>query len=971
MKAEIICVGTELLLGDIVNTNARYLSRQLAKLGIDMYYQSVVGDNGARLLEALKQALSRSELILFIGGLGPTKDDLTKETICSALGLEMEIHQPSLDKIKEYYAHLCAQMTENNVKQALVPKGAEIFENHHGSAPGCAIHKGNQYIVMLPGPPSEFEPMVEEWVVPYLQSITGCTIWSTTLREFGIGESLLETKIDDLLQGQNPTAAVYAKEGEVEVRITAKAASEAEAKSLCAGVVEEMKTRLGDAVYGQDVESMQEAVVAALKEKKLTLATAESCTGGLMSQRITQVPGASAVFGFGAATYADFAKQNTLGIRRSYFKKYGAVSEQVACRMALGARRRGHSDIGVGITGVAGPDSDDRGNPVGTVYIAAAFGKQLYVRKLELKNGNTSREKIRHLACMHALDLVRRLALGLDLSAYTSYKIASYTRGDRAVRALDGVRVLAFYLALCVFIGSLTLVGQYLYEGWQNKNKNSELTSLYTSGADVDVELPEGYLDDFKALYLKNREVAGWIKVPNTQIDYPIVQTTDNSFYLKNDFFKEYSKYGTLFFDYRNDLQNPAENLVIYGHNMKDSQMFGDLTKFRDLEFYKANPVFEMNTVYEKSQYKVLAIFTANTEPSQGEVFDYYNSLSFLTEEGFDEFVGEITSRSLIETPVDTQYGDTLVTLSTCLYDYDGQRLVLVGRKVREGEEATVDVEQAQKNPSPVQPKLYKNGDLASVDLNTDLSHLTQTQVSKPTPGGSSSSPAHSGGQGSASSAPTVPVDGSSSSSSSSTPSGGGSSSGSASSGGSSSSSSSSSQPEAEPEEQLPQSIYGLSIMGESSLTADQLAAYVLANNPSPQLNCSVKELASYFLSEGRAEGVRGDIAFCQAIHETGFFRFTGDVKWTQNNYGGLGATGGGEPGLSFDSPRIGARANIQHLKGYGSAAPLNQACVDPRYKYISPKGKAPLWENLAGTWAADSGYAAKLNSHYQRALQY
>ncbi len=709
MRAELICVGTELLLGDILNTNAQYIARQLAKLGIDMYYQSVVGDNPDRLKETLTTALRRSELVILTGGLGPTKDDLTKETVCDLLGLELILHQPSMDAIETYYKNTCRQMTPNNVKQAYVPAGSKVFLNHHGSAPGCVVssRKGHQHVVLLPGPPSECCPMVDEHLMPFLQAITGQTIYSTTLRVFGIGESALEPQVEDLLAGENPTAALYAKEGEVELRITAKAASEEAARAQCQQLADEVKRRLGDHVYGQDTSGLHHTAVELLIQKGLKISTAESCTGGLISQRITQVPGSSKVFDLGAATYAVWAKRSLLGIRKKFFKG-GAVSEQVAARMAVGARRRGRADIGVGVTGVAGPGADENGNPEGLVYVGVAYKKTVYVQKLQLKNGNTSRDKIRHLASLHAFDMVRRIAAGLDCSAYTALDIKKLTAGDRWLRRLDGLRAVAFYLALCVFIGSLTLVGQYLYEGWQNKQQVSGLSSLYTDGKDVDVQLPEGYLPKFKSLYYYNQDIAGFLRIPQTQINYPIVQYSDNSYYLKVDYYDDYSRYGTLFFDYRNDLQARGENLVVYGHNMKDSQMFGDLTKYKDLDFYKKSPLIYMDTVYGEGVYKIFAVFTANTDPSVGEVFDYYNRLNFVTAEAYDQFVSELKARSLIDTGVDVQFDDRLLTLSTCEYDYDGQRLVVVARQVRDGEEAKVDTSAAKKNPDPVLPVLYK-----------------------------------------------------------------------------------------------------------------------------------------------------------------------------------------------------------------------------------------------------------------------
>lgn len=413
MKAEIICVGTELLLGDIVNTNAAYLAKELAMLGIDIYHQSVVGDNAERLKESLALSLSRSDMIITTGGLGPTCDDLTKQTAAGYFGLEMELHAPSVDKINALAASRGQALTPNNYLQARVPKGAEVFFNDEGFAPGIAVEQGGKIVIMLPGPPGEMEPMFKSRVAPYLMEKIHATILSHTLFIFGMGESQAEDILHDMMvRYTNPTIAPYAKKGEVQVRVSAKAQDAKEAEAMILPVVEQIKQKLGDVVYGMDTGSLQNAVVNVLKEKKLNVAAAESCTGGGVSRALTDIPGASTVFGCGICAYANDMKTKLLGVKRETLEVNGAVSEQTACEMAAGVRAVSNADIGIGVTGIAGPEGGTADKPVGLVYIAVDSEAYKEVKELRLSRGHKNeRESIRTFATMHALNMIRAAAL--------------------------------------------------------------------------------------------------------------------------------------------------------------------------------------------------------------------------------------------------------------------------------------------------------------------------------------------------------------------------------------------------------------------------------------------------------------------------------------------------------------------------------------------------------------------------------
>lgn len=392
-------------MGDILNTDAQYLSIELAKLGISVIHQSTVGDNRERLLAQLDEAAKRSDIIILSGGLGPTPDDLTKEVCCEFFGKEMFLHEPTVEKIKEYFSSKGIEMAQNNLKQAMLPKDCVIFPNDNGTAPGMAIEKDGVHILVLPGPPRELKPMFQNCAVPYLMQFSDRIIVSHNIRTFGIGESSMAEKVNDLFDAQNPTVAPYAKDGEALLRVTAMAKTKEDAESLCEPIIEEIKKRLDAYVYGVDYNCIEEAVVGMLKEHHLKVATAESCTGGLIAKRITDVPGASEVFECGIISYANGIKHKVLGVSEDDLNKYGAVSEPVAKQMAQGALKVSGADIAVSVTGIAGPDSDSTGKPVGLVYIGLADKENVWVR--EIRTSRRDRSYNRYVSASNALDMIR------------------------------------------------------------------------------------------------------------------------------------------------------------------------------------------------------------------------------------------------------------------------------------------------------------------------------------------------------------------------------------------------------------------------------------------------------------------------------------------------------------------------------------------------------------------------------------
>lgn len=406
MIAEILSVGTELLMGQIANTDAQYISRRLSELGVTIYRHTTVGDNPARVKEALKEALERSDIVLTTGGLGPTEDDLTKEMVGEYFGLEMQLHQPSLAAIAEYMNKIGKPMTENNKKQAYFPKGAIIMPNQCGTAPGCIVEQGEKAVAVLPGPPHELKDMFDRELAPYLAKRSGAHIESRFLRIFGIGESSLETMLIDLFHSANPTLALYCGAGEVQARITARAATSEEAQALMDPLEAEIHRRVGNAFYGYGVDnSMANVVLELLKSRGETICFAESCTGGMMASGLIDHAGASTVLKESYVTYSEDAKMRLLGVSRETLAEHGVVSAQCAMEMAEGARRAANATWGISSTGVAGPDGGTEQTPVGTVFIGIAGPNGVHAHEFHFR-GN--RDRIRLLACAHALNALRQ-----------------------------------------------------------------------------------------------------------------------------------------------------------------------------------------------------------------------------------------------------------------------------------------------------------------------------------------------------------------------------------------------------------------------------------------------------------------------------------------------------------------------------------------------------------------------------------
>lgn len=405
MIAEILSVGTELLMGQIANTDAQFISRRLGELGVTIYRHSTVGDNPARVREALQEALSRSDMVITTGGLGPTEDDLTKEMVAEYFGLEMELHQPSLDALKAFMERFGKKMTPNNLKQAYFPRGCTVMPNACGTAPGCIVEQGGKTVAVLPGPPMELMDMFDRQLAPYLQARSGQVIRSRFLKIFGLGESNVETLLSDLFHSGNPTLALYCGPGEVTARITARAAAPEEAEKMMQPVYEEILRRVGEACYGEGVNrTPADAVLELLKNRGETVTFAESCTGGLLCGAFVDCAGASDCLKESFVTYANEAKEQMLGVKSETLARCGAVSGECAREMALGAARAAGADWAVSVTGIAGPGGGTAEKPVGTVWIGVAHGGAAQAREYHFRG---QRQWIRKLSVVNALNQLR------------------------------------------------------------------------------------------------------------------------------------------------------------------------------------------------------------------------------------------------------------------------------------------------------------------------------------------------------------------------------------------------------------------------------------------------------------------------------------------------------------------------------------------------------------------------------------
>ena len=750
MKAEIISVGSQLLTGKQLNTNTQLISEELRAVGIEVSLQTSVRDSKKDLKSILAAALGRSNIVILTGGLGFKSDDITRDAVCELLDIEQKTDEQAYDKIKAYFFRKGEQAREEYFRQAQIPAGSVAIKNEIGLAVGSILKSGNQCIIMLPGNPNELRVMLERSVIPFLKEMTGKTVVSKTINVFGMTESIILSSLSDIMDGISPIVSTFEIDGKTDILVSSCDTDFKTAIKEVDKTVEEIERRLGDSVYGIDEPSLHHAVVSELLENKLTVATAESCTGGLVSKKITDISGASLCFEFGVTSYSDGIKNLILGVGEDTLTEFGAVSAETALQMAVGAMNTANSDFGISVTGYAGPASM-LGEPIGLVFISVCNKETAWVKRFDLApTGKETREQIRELASLNAFDMLRRVMNGFAIfnaqrlpvsEVPNSIESREAGRGklifsssakksdlepikvsqgekkslpkkknffksifpNKEDKASEKVRKCTFLAALLLFVISVSYILSFFIGIKQNENMYNNLAELKTETPAASLVYPKGYLEEFGVLYGENKEIAGWIEIDGTPLNYPVVQTTDNDFYLKHNFYKEKERHGTPFIDMRNNSYPLDFNTIIYGHNMKsDNQMFSELENYykgkNSLNYYRKHPIINFDTVYEKSQWKVFAIFTYNVDSKSSDYFEYCDLLNVKDEDEFSAFMYQVRRRSVLNIPVDVISSDKIVTLSTCYYEYDGQRLVVMARKLRKNEDSSVAVNSATYN---------------------------------------------------------------------------------------------------------------------------------------------------------------------------------------------------------------------------------------------------------------------------------
>ena len=676
MLAEIVTVGNELLSGRTENTKASFLTRELLKLGFEVVHQTTVADNSQEIVESLRTAIGRSSVIVYSGGLGPTDDDLTKETISKAIGMPLVEDEDSLERIRVFFESRGREMKDNNRKQALIPQGSTVLVNDNGTAPGIYIKKGRQVIIMLPGPPHELMPMFTEKAVPLLRELADTRIFNKTVCVCGIGESELETMIKDRLYGENPHAALYAKEGEVEISVTSYGDTDEEAETRAEDFIQGLRNVLGNSIYSEDGETIAETAVRLLVEKKQTVAVAESCTGGMVAQMITDVPGSSAVFEYGITSYGDWVKNASLGVDNSLLKKYTAISSAVGAEMARGARKNGMATYGIGITGIAGPGVGSYlDKEVGQVYIAVCNKKKTIVKEFRFGD-KRSRDNIRRLSAKNAFDMLRRFIEGKPIEGGTEFsnrKIADLERKDnpRSIAGLFARKVISIICA-----GGVALTAGYFgirtVQAYSERLTYDKLTASYAER----IASEDGKQSAFEELNGENPDFCGWISNSECELDTVVVEGRDDGYYLTHDFFKGSSRLGCAAVTAGLPLEEIPVNLSVEGSTGGKGVVFNALEKYRDIEYAKKNNILVFYGENFTARYQVISAMLLD---SAEELDDIYYSGDLSSKDDYYTYILNLKMRSFYDVNYKLTENERFITLYADTEDWEGSMIVVCG----------------------------------------------------------------------------------------------------------------------------------------------------------------------------------------------------------------------------------------------------------------------------------------------------
>ena len=722
-SAEIISVGNELLNGRTVNTNAAFLSRELGKLGFEVGRVQTVADDEAEIIGALRNAVARAKVIILSGGLGPTDDDLTKETVAKVLGMPLQLDEEVLEDIRAFFESRGREMAENNVKQAMVPRGATVLRNANGTAPGIFIGNRSQAIALLPGPPHELEALFRDKLAPILEGMEDGFIRTANLGVAGIGESDLEEKVKDLLYGENPHSALYAEEGQVQICVTARGETAEEAESLLREKTDAFAEAVGEDLFTTEGARISEAVVKQLLERKQSVGVAESCTGGMVAEQITAIPGSSAAFQYGIASYSDWVKSSGLDVDRDLINKYTSVSSVVAAEMARGAKRNGRADYGVGITGLAGPGNGGYyDKPVGLVYISVCDRNRTLVKKFTFGD-KRNRESIRRMAAVNAFDMLRRLMNGYAIPGafeFGNRDIADIDRQD-APRKKGGL-VLRKSLSLLLIAGILITAcrwGIVKAAAAVRRKGYSRLAESYSSLVE------EKGMEGVAEVNADHPNVIGWLKNGNGDLDSPVALGRTDDYFTVKDFDGKNNRLGACTVLAGTDMNAAPRNLVIESVCTEEGIMLGSLSRYLDPEYAKQHCWFLFRGLDFVQYYRLVGVlYLDGEEDADGAFRRHY----FRNAEAAQHFVVNAEMRSVCFTGEPVYSDDSFLTLISPVKDgYEGQKLVVVARAVGTKGQAEASMDLKAKETCVMPQKWYEaNGVEISANVTAESDYWRQ-----------------------------------------------------------------------------------------------------------------------------------------------------------------------------------------------------------------------------------------------------
>ena len=752
MQAEILIVPTPASL-EMLKKSAQELAKNLVANRITVHDEISLCPDKRRLQHAISKSLGRSDILFTVGGMGRDSQFLAKTVMCEGLGLPLEHSPETFIAIQDYVERSGLTLSPTDATLASLPAGSKPLFPTKGIIPGCIISSASQHIVMLPENGVEILPMLTRQVIPYLSQTGGLSAEFThEIRSFGLNEEQVDQLVADLTRTSNPVVRTYSQGEEVVVQVTASANSATEAADLASPVLRTIVGRLGDHAYGFDVNSLEQAVVQKMDNKGFSMSIAEAGTHGNLIAMLSHAPGSRHMLDQLLTPEDSDSKAVQLGLNARQIKKRGDVSEYTAVNMANSVRELGGSDIGVGITADI-PGINQGG--AASVYVAVCDNKNVYVKKLVVdQTGFDDYEKIVNKAILRALNMIRlfvdylpevypgSVALNKALDGkitvtdkdsyqddldykedipnddYQEYnsdndmgivskkkkkkrKKKSKNKKEKTPKKAEGkagkVKKTILIIAVIVFVSSLAYLGWYGFNSLVAYRLRDNLAEVYEKAG----------IAGLKSL---NPDTVGFISLEGTDLKYPVVQAGDNDFYLRRNFNKQSNWHGVPFLDYKDDIKKPSENLIIYGHNMRDGQIFGELLNYKKLEYYKEHPVIQFESSKKPGDYKVFSVFLTSADPSHfddGNVFEYHKFIDSASDEEYDAFIKQVRVRSIINAPVDIESGDEIIMLSTCDYDLHNSRFVVAARRVRTGESTDVDTDSAEKNPQPLYPDIW------------------------------------------------------------------------------------------------------------------------------------------------------------------------------------------------------------------------------------------------------------------------